>query len=42
MATNAVAQAEPPKDFLVKCYKLKVRYLTDHFSRMWTRFVALI
>src|SRR5262249_27158936 len=25
-------------DFLVKDYELKVRYLTDHFSRMWTRF----
>jgi hypothetical protein len=24
--------------FLVKDYELKVRYLTDHFSRMWTRF----
>ena len=23
---------------LVKDYELKVRYLTDHFSRMWTRF----
>ena len=28
----------PPKDFLIKDYELKVRYLTDHFSRMWTRF----
>lgn len=25
-------------DFLQKDYELKVRYLTDHFSRMWTRF----
>jgi hypothetical protein len=24
--------------FLVEDYKLKVQYLTDHFSRMWTRF----
>jgi hypothetical protein len=24
--------------FLSKDYELKVRYLTDHFSRMWTRF----
>jgi hypothetical protein len=28
----------PPHDFLIKDYELKVRYLTDHFSRMWTRF----
>jgi hypothetical protein len=25
-------------DFLVRDYELKVRYLTDHFQRMWTRF----
>jgi hypothetical protein len=25
-------------DFLQKEYELKVRYLTDHFSRMWMRF----
>jgi hypothetical protein len=25
-------------DFLLKDYELKVRYLTDHFQRMWTRF----
>lgn len=25
-------------DFLQRDYELKVRYLTDHFSRMWTRF----
>lgn len=25
-------------DFLVKDYELKIRYLSDHFSRMWTRF----
>lgn len=25
-------------DFLQKDYELKVKYLTDHFSRMWTRF----
>ena len=25
-------------DFLIKDYELKIRYLTDHFSRMWTRF----
>jgi hypothetical protein len=24
--------------FLTKDYELKIRYLTDHFSRMWTRF----
>ena len=28
----------PQKDFLIKDYELTVRYLTDHFSRMWTRF----
>jgi hypothetical protein len=27
-----------PADYLLKNYELKVRYLTDHFSRMWTRF----
>src|SRR5882672_9827951 len=26
------------QDFLIKDYELKIRYLTDHFSRMWTRF----
>lgn len=25
-------------DFLVKDYELKIGYLTEHFSRMWTRF----
>ena len=29
------ATAEP---FLVKDYELKVQYLTNHLSRMWTRF----
>lgn len=28
----------PPKDFLINDYELKIKYLTDHFSRMWTRF----
>jgi hypothetical protein len=27
-----------PADYLLKDYDLKVRYLTDHFSRMWNRF----
>ena len=36
--TNDAPEALPPKDFLVKDYELKVRYLTDQFSRMWTRF----
>jgi hypothetical protein len=27
-----------PVDYLLKDYELKVRYLTDHLSRMWTRF----
>ena len=26
------------RDFLLEDYRLKVQYLTDHFSRMWTRF----
>ena len=26
------------EDFLLRDYELKVRYLTDHFQRMWTRF----
>lgn len=26
------------QDFLVKDYEIKVRYLTDQFQRMWTRF----
>jgi hypothetical protein len=26
------------REFLVEDYKLKVNYLTGHFSRMWTRF----
>lgn len=31
-------EALPQKDFLIKDYELKIAYLTDHFSRMWTRF----
>ena len=27
-----------PDALLSKDYELKVRYLTDHFSRLWTRF----
>jgi hypothetical protein len=26
------------KEYLIKDYELKVRFLTDHFTRMWTRF----
>lgn len=26
------------EDFLLRDYELKVRYLTDYFQRMWTRF----
>jgi hypothetical protein len=26
------------REFLVEDYKLKVGYLTEHFSRVWTRF----
>ena len=25
-------------DVLIKDYELKIGYLTEHFSRMWTRF----
>ncbi len=35
---NDKAESLPPKDFLIKDYELKVGYLTQHFSRMWTRF----
>jgi hypothetical protein len=38
MTTNDAAKAAPPKDALVKDYELKVGYLTQHFSCMWTRF----
>jgi hypothetical protein len=37
-ASNDASKALPPKDFLLNDYDLKVRYLTDHFDRMWTRF----
>jgi hypothetical protein len=30
------------KDFLFEDYKVKVQYLTDHFSRMWIRFNFLL
>ena len=26
------------KEYLIKDFELKIRFLTDHFSRMWTRF----
>jgi hypothetical protein len=26
------------EDFLLRDYELKIRYLSDHFQRMWTRF----
>lgn len=26
------------KEYLIKDYELKIRFLTDHFSRMWMRF----
>ena len=35
-ATNDAATVAPAKDFLIKDYELKVRYLTDHYGRMWT------
>ena len=30
--------SDPGPDFLQKDYELKVRYLSDHYARMWTRF----
>jgi hypothetical protein len=40
MTTPATPAEEARRlaDFLIKDYELKVRYLTDHFARMWTRF----
>lgn len=35
---NGPAETLPPRDFLIRDYELKIKYLTDHFSRMWTRF----
>jgi hypothetical protein len=29
---------DPLKNFLLEDYRLKVQYLSDYFSRMWTRF----
>jgi hypothetical protein len=37
-STTDAAKARPEDDLLIKDYELKIRYLTDHFSRMWTRF----
>jgi len=31
-------QADPNLNFLIDDYKLKVQYLKDHFTRLWTRF----
>ena len=28
----------PRREFLLRDYELKIHYLTDQFSRMWTRF----
>jgi hypothetical protein len=36
--SSDAAKVLPPRDFLIKDYELKVAYLTQHFSRMWTRF----
>jgi len=38
MAEKDAKKVVPSKVFMVKDYELKVRYLTDHFGRMWTRF----
>ncbi len=38
-APSQISDAERREaDFLAKDYELKISYLTDHFSRMWTRF----
>ena len=31
-------EALPRREFLLKDYELKIQYLTEQFSRMWTRF----
>jgi hypothetical protein len=40
MATPAISPETEKRtaDFLVKDYEMKVRYLCDHFARMWNRF----
>jgi hypothetical protein len=40
MTTPIDGQGDPKRfsDFLIKDYELKIRYLTDHMQRMWTRF----
>lgn len=37
-ATTDAAEALPPEDFLIKDYEHKIKYLTQHFDRMWMRF----
>jgi hypothetical protein len=36
--TASTADQKQRTDFLLKDYEIKVRYLSDHFQRMWTRF----
>jgi len=36
--TTPVVVSEAAIAFLQKDYEMKVRYLTDHYGRMWTRF----
>jgi hypothetical protein len=43
MPISAVVDHNPtadksPSDFLVKDYELKILYLCDHYTRMWSRF----
>lgn len=35
---NGPAEVMLPKDFLIKDYELKIGYLMQHFTRIWTRF----
>jgi len=37
-ATTTPVVSDPAIAFLEKDYEMKVRYLTDHYGRMWTRF----
>ncbi len=37
-AAKEKEKADMALSFLQKDYDLKIKYLSDHFSRMWTRF----
>jgi hypothetical protein len=38
MAATGNTLPDEVREFMQKDYELKARYLSDHFSRMWTRF----